>query len=381
MRIVYTTTFNAKNVHKWSGTPYYMARHLSQKKEVTALTYVGSLKRILPFGFKFKKKCKALLGLERDSAHFNTTAAYHYSLQAKKKLLSYNADVIISPLINPIAYLDCKQPIVLWTDAVYSSLVGFYPGFSRHSAKTIHQGNALMTAGLTRCQLAIFSSEWAAESAMTLYGISKDKIKVIPFGANIDSYPSLDEIRTIVQKRSHQKTIKLLFLGKDWERKGLETVLAVTKALHKAGYAVELIIAGCNPKLSLPPYVHLLGFISKQTPEGREQFQNLLKEAHFLFIPSKAEAYGIAFAEASAYALPSLTTYIGGISTVVKNHINGMTFALDATLTSYCDYITATFANHALYEDLCLSSYNEFKTRLNWPIATQKAIHLIKEII
>ena len=53
MKIAYATTFDAKDVHNWSGTPYYMSRHLEEAGH--ALSYLGSLKRELPFGFKFKQ--------------------------------------------------------------------------------------------------------------------------------------------------------------------------------------------------------------------------------------------------------------------------------------------------------------------------------------
>ena len=203
-----------------------------------------------------------------------------------------------------------------------------------------------MTAAcLSRCELAIFSSEWAANSAIQFYGASKDKVKVVPFGANIDSYPLATEIRDIISQRRGDK-IKLLFLAKSWERKGGDVVLAVAKALYEAGHPVELTIVGYTPKLdSIPPYVSCLGFISKHTAQGKERIQQLLKETHFLFVPSRAEAYGIVFCEANAFGVPCLTTYVGGIGTVIKDHINGMTFALDASVATYCNYIVDFIKN------------------------------------
>jgi glycosyltransferase involved in cell wall biosynthesis len=105
----------------------------------------------------------------------------------------------------------------------------------------------------------------------------------------------------------------------------------------------------------------------------------LLHDSHFLFVPSRAEAFGIVFCEANAYGLPCLTSYVGGISTIVKDNINGMTFALDAPVARYCDYILDLMRDYSRYEALALSSFNEYQTRLNWNSAVLHVKNLIQE--
>lgn len=376
MHIAYTTTFSATDVHNWSGTPYYMSRTL--QRHAATVDYLGNLRRQLPPFFKCKQFFSQFLSGQRESPRFNLHVAQQYSAQIAKQLINHPAQIVLSPQINPIAYLDCKQPIVLWTDALYGALVGFYEAFSTHSAATIRQGNLITAAALARCQLAIFSSDWAANSAIELYGTSRDKVKVVPFGANIEEHPSWEEIQVIVKNRAQDK-IKLLFLAKSWERKGGDIVLKVARALHTAGIPVELTIVGYEPRelKSAPDYVRSLGFISKQIPENREKLRRILAESHFLFVPSRAEAYGIVFCEANAYGVPCLTTGVGGIGTVVKDHINGMKFGLDAPISHYCDYITQFLHDRAAYETLAFSAYNEYVTRLNW----NSAVGAVKKLL
>ncbi len=377
MRIAFTTTFAARDIHNWSGTPYHMSQAFI--KEGEQVDYIGELKRQLPPFFKLKQTWNKYITNQRESPRFNVVAAKHYSAQVAAQLKKLSADVVISPLINPIAYLDCTQPIVLWTDAVYAALVGFYPAFAYHSAHTIAQGNAITAACLARCRLAIFSSDWAARSAAELYGINRDKIKVVPYGANLAAAPAIEEVKYNIQNRAPDK-IKLLFLAKSWERKGGDIALAVVKALHEAGHSVELTIVGYTPTWendAPPAYVNCLGFISKQTPEGKTKITHLLSQSHFLILPSRADACPMVFAEANAYGLPCLTSYVGGIATAVKDNVNGMTFALDAPVNLYCDYIVKTLQARAQYETLALSAQNEYATRLNW----QAAVSAVKNLI
>jgi len=378
MKIAYTTTFDAQDVNNWSGTPHHMARSLASDGDT--VRYIGNLKRKLPNGFKTKQFLKKLCG-QRESPRFNQFVAEHYSRQTAGALQTLDADVIISPRINPIAYLNCRQPIVLWTDALYASLVTFYPQFNNHSAATIKDGNAITQACLERCALAIFSSEWAARSALEIYGAREEKIKVVPFGANLLNSPGLSDIRQMLSTRPRNR-VRLLFIGKHWYRKGGDIVFNVAKALHNAGQNVELHFVGCHPpaETDIPPYIHCHGFISKRTPEGREKITRLLSESHFLFVPSRAEAFGIVFCEANAYGLPALSSYVGGISSVIRNNINGMTFSLEAHPTDYANYIMELMQDYPRYEALALSAHNEFVTRLNWQTATQTVRSLIQSV-
>jgi glycosyltransferase involved in cell wall biosynthesis len=379
MKMAFATTFDGRDVSKWSGTPFHMANAF--EREGMSVEYIGQLKRRLPPFFKIKQLWKQITCGQRDSPRFNIAVAKYYSEQVLQQLTSLNTDVILAPQINPVAYLESKKPLIVWTDALYSSLVAFYPGFSTHSADTIEQGNIIVRECLSRCQLALFSSDWAARTALEIYGTSKDKVKVVPFGANLKTRNTLSDIRTMLASRSRTK-VKLLFLGKHWDRKGGDIVFRVAKALHAAGQPVELHFVGCMPpkNTEIPSFIHCYGFISKRTPEGIMQITQLLRESHFLFVPSRAEAYGIVFCEANAYGLPCLTSFVGGISTIVKDNINGMTFALEAEPSLYCEYIMKLMQNYAEYEALALSSFNEFETRLNWEVSVKKVKELMKQL-
>jgi glycosyltransferase involved in cell wall biosynthesis len=379
MKIAYATTFDASDVHNWSGTPYHMAQGFIKNGD--DLEFIGSLRRKLPPLFKMKQTWQKIVTQQRESPRFNVTAAKNYSKQVASLLANSKADVILAPQVNPVAYLQAKQPTVLWTDAVYASLVAFYPAFAYHSAASINQGNEITRSCLTNCRLAIFSSDWAARAAIEFYGIDKHKVAVVAYGANIHSSPSHEEVIHYIQQRTHDK-IKLLFLAKSWERKGGDIAIAIAHALQAAGYPVELNIVGFHQPKDIPilPHINYLGFISKKTEEGKLKINSLLASSHFLLLPSRSDACPMVFAEANAFGLPCITTYIGGIATAVQDGINGMTFSLDAPISKYCEYIVSQTHHLDRYKELAHSSYNEYVTRLNWDVATKKVRDLIRQI-
>lgn len=377
MKLAFASTFDSRDVANWSGTPYYMSTAFQQSG--VEIEYIGNLTRKTQPFFKLKQTWKKIACDQRESPRFNIYTAKHYSAQAAELLKHSTADAIIAPQIHPLCYLNSKKPLVLWTDGLYASLIGFYPGFSSHSASSIEQGNIITRECLARCSLAIFSSDWAARTATEIYGVSYEKVKVVPFGANIQSHPTLTDVKAMLASRS-RTTVKLLFLGKHWERKGGDTVFKVAKALHAAGQSIELHFVGCYPPkgTEIPDYIHCHGFISKRTSEGVEKITRLLRESHFLFVPSQAEAYGIVFCEANSFGLPCLTSHVGGISTIVKDNLNGMTFALDAPVSEYCNFIMSLMQNYVRYKEMALNSFHEFETRLNWKVAVERVRGLIQ---
>jgi glycosyltransferase involved in cell wall biosynthesis len=123
-----------------------------------------------------------------------------------------------------------------------------------------------------------------------------------------------------------------------------------------------------------------LGYISNATQEGRNQLNKLLAESHFLIVPSRAETFGHIFCEASSFGLPSITTNVGGISTAIRNDLNGSTFSKNASVAEYCDYISNLFSNYSRYKALCLSSFYEYETRLNWNVAGRTVKQLLMDL-
>ncbi|HTI09303.1 MAG TPA: glycosyltransferase family 4 protein [Puia sp.] len=377
MKISYITTYNALDVHNWSGLGYNIAKTLADHH--AELEYIGDLQMRHEKVFKAKRSLYAALG-KRYLIERNLAVAKGYARQIEGRI-SPASDFVFCPGSLPIACLDTPKPKIFYTDATFAGMVGFYNNFSNLTAETIKKGNQLEQTALSSCALALYASDWAAETAIAHYEVDPKKVKVVPFGANIECNRSLDDIKNIVRQRS-RTTCNLLFLGVDWERKGGELAVQIMQALNKAGLPTQLHIAGIRslPFSELPEHVTDHGFISKSTPAGVAQLEKLMAESHFLVLPTKAEAYGLVFCEANSFGVPAIATNIGGVPTIVKEDVNGRLFPLSAPATDYAAYILSRYENYQLYEDLALSSFNEFQTRLNWTVAGKKIMELLKEL-
>jgi glycosyltransferase involved in cell wall biosynthesis len=385
MKLAYVTTFDARDLSisdNWAGTGYYIPESL--KKQSIPIQYIGSLKEqfALQIICKLKRHYHELFSNGSYLKTLEPLVLKNYANRVSQALSKIQADIVFSATATPIAYLECKQPIVFWADATFENLLNFYPQFTGLCQETIQHGHMMERLALQNCKLAIYSSEWAARSAIDYYQTDPSKVKVVPFGANIETNKSVKEIKDLIESRPSHKC-KLLFLGIDWFRKGGDIALEVAKKLNHLGLETELTVVGGQPVVDepLPDFVKLLGFISKSTDEGKEKIYQLIANSHFLILPSLADCTPIVFCEANSLGVPCLSRKVGGIPTTIKADLNGKLFDKDAEITEYCDYISRLFTNYSDYKNLAFSSLHEYQSRLNWSVAGQSVKKLLIEIV
>ena len=378
MRIAYVTTYDPKDVNKWSGTGRYAADAL--ERAGLEIQYIGPLEFQEPLEVKIRRLAHTRLLRQSYDPERHPAVAKNYARQIDQKLMQAQAECVLSLSSIPIAYCQAAQPIAFWTDATFAGLTALYPGYGNDSKETIRNGNALEQAALDRCALAIYTSDWAAQTALAHYNVDPRKLRVVPFGPNRPEGRNADEVEQSIQQRS-APPCRLLFLGVDWERKGGPLALEVAQNLVQRGLPTELHIAGCDPPLgSVPSHIVRHGFIDKKNPAGAAKIDALLSAAHFLLVPSRAECFGLVFLEASSVGTPSLAANVGGVSTAVRDGRNGQLFSLTAPASEYADYIMDLMADVEKYRRLARSSYAEYSENLTWKRAATEVRNLLASI-
>lgn len=379
MNIAFVTTYNAKSLVNWSGLGYHISKCLENSG--SQVRYIGELNQHTSPLNLLKKIYYSKILRQQYPLDRTIATAKAYSNKVADCISREHYDFVFSPGTIPIAYLDTDVPKIIYTDATFASMLGYYEGFGNLSAESIRQGNVLEKQALESCALAIFSSEWAAQSAINFYGIDPAKVKVVPFGANFETDYSEEEVMGFIHGRS-STTLKILFNGVDWKRKGGDLVLATVRELKRRGLPVELHIVGVRemPVDTMQDYIVYHGYLNKLLPAEDAELKNLYKSCHFLFLPSVAEAFGIVFSEASAYGMPSISKATGGITSAIINGKNGYTLDTQSDENDYASLISEIFTDYEKYIRLAESSYHEYQTRLNWVTAGEELINLMKGI-
>ncbi len=379
-RAAFVTLYDAQDVTKMSGTGYNISQ--SFLKAGLELDFVGSLDRqIRPMNIAQHAINRFVL---RKNDHPQRDPAFlkNYARQVEHQLRDLEVDVVFGSGGLPVSYIETDLPLVIWTDCTFANLLDYYAKYSNLSKRTIRDGHQADANLYQRCEQAIFASSWAAESAINDYGLAPEKANIVSRGANVPGGRTASDIQGLIDKRSTDKCI-LHFVGVDWQRKGGSIAADAAKELIARGIDAELRVVGVEPQFDgpIPDYVKTFGRISKASPEGMKQFTDLLGEAHFLIVPTQAEAYGIMYLEASAFGVPSLATKTGGVPSAVIDGVNGVLFDLDAPAEQYADAIEKLFTNTQSYNEMAMSAFKDHTHRTNWGVVARQAIDVLQKTI
>lgn len=360
---IYLARDDAFDVDAWSGTPHWLGRALSAAG--FNLEYISPLQGGFPFYYKLKSKLIRSVGWGY-APEGEWGFLRKYGRDATHRIQGSKARLILSCGKPQLVFLRTNLPIIFFDDASMPAITQTHPGHTNFFPPINRRLHEAERRVLDQCLYACYASDWAAEGALRAYGSAYEKkIKVIPFGANMEVPRDRADIDRMIALRPSSQC-NLLFAGRYWEAKGGPVALAAAAELHRRGLPVRLDVVGCLPPGTVPDYVRVHGFVSKKTAEGQAFLDQLFRESHFLIVPTRFEAYGLVFVEASSYGLPSLGTDIGGVATIIRNGANGQRFALSASGPQYADYVQNLLQNPAAYEALSRSSFQEYERRLNW---------------
>lgn len=378
MRIAFISLDSHLNVKTWSGTNYFMYQNIKLLNNETFA--IGGLKtkyKLLQYFIKIKNK---ILFNRKYEIFRNPIAFNGYANQIEKFISEIKPDVIISAGSIPISALKTNIPIYIWSDATFRNLSESYPWYSELSPKIQKILDKYEYSAFMNANKIFVSSTWAKDSLLNDYQISESKVVELAFGANLNYQPQKKEVLEKIEAKKLDK-LKFLFLAVEAERKGLDKVLKVLNLLKNKGIAVELNVVGCSPTIEkeYQSFTNVVGFISKSSNDGMQTIKNFLNDSTLLFVPSLFEAFGLVFAEASAHGLPSITSNVGGIPSVVYDGKNGYKFNLDEDISIIADKIIEITSNIDNYKELCRSSYTEYETRLNWKNSVEKLLQIIEQ--
>jgi glycosyltransferase involved in cell wall biosynthesis len=376
MRIALAAAYDPRDVSNWSGVPYFMVKGLEAAG--ATVDVVAPLPEHRPLVQLAKKVAYRAAG-KRHLSDREPGVLRHWAHQLERRLAGSPADVVVSPSSTPVTYLESDLPIVVWTDATFDALVGFYPEFSNLSASSIHNGRRQELAALDRVALAVYSSRWAAEGAREYYGVDDDRLAVVPYGASIEP-PSAADVSACVDSRSRD-ACRLVFIASDWFRKGGDVAVDAVGLVNEAGVPAEITIVGARPHRpgALPPHANYVGAFDKRS-RGSGELGELIGRAHFLLLPTRADCSPVVFAEASAWGTPSLAPDVGGVGEMVVDGVNGRLLEQASGPEKYASAILAAFEDPTAYRELALSSRREYERRLNWKTAGGEMVRLLEGV-
>jgi glycosyltransferase involved in cell wall biosynthesis len=371
LKVGFASIQDAASRTSWSGTPFNILQALHSNPYVE-VEMISPLKTDLRWRY-LPLKLLCVLSKRRYDWQREKGSLRYFAAQIEEVVRRRKVDVIFATSSIPVTDVDPAIPVVFWTDAVFHTLEGYYPG--NWAPRTSRICRAQEERALRRAAFSCYSSRWAAEMAEQF--TSAERVKVLPFGPNLHIEHGKDDVLAWIHERRRRRVngCNLLFVGMEWSRKGGPVAVEAARQLNEAGIPCTLRVVGPMPPQPLPPFVEAVGFLDKNRPADYERLVNLYRDTDIFILPSRAECFGIVIAEAAAYGIPALVADTGGLAETVNDGVTGFRVPPDDDGTLFAAKATAILAD---YETFACGSYADFKNRLNWDKSTGMLVELLK---
>ena len=294
--------------------------------------------------------------------------------------LHAQSDVIVSPNHFDISFYAGPLPVFFWTDATYSNMASMYPNYKGTSEKLKSFENLVQKRAVDKATGAMWASRYAMNAAISNYGADPDRQLVTGFGLNLPTSIQEDDLEEILGKRDH-RTIRLMFIGFDYKRKGLDTALRAVVELNNLGTPTSLDTIGGFHDVpeEARAYVTVHGPLNKLESHDLATFEKIQRSSHFLIFPTRADVYCMPAIEAMAAGCVPVVSNVGGIPEIVTDGETGIVLPLSAGPLDYAKNIKDAFDDRQRYLAMCRAGYASSRSNHRWDKIGEKAASFIKE--
>jgi glycosyltransferase involved in cell wall biosynthesis len=382
MKLLYTCADRADDPHHWSGTVSNCRQAL--KTAGVELAVFDRIPFECPRPLRLLHQLHKRFGRKTHYLQIEPAVLRRAARRIAERFSQGDCDAVFCPGTGvPVhAFLPASVPVFTYLDATKCSWIATYFGLGTLCARSRRHVSEVDRVSLFNNTLTLFSSDWAKSEAARDYGVPDDRMAVIPFGANLMEAPKRSDVEGWIAAR-RRDPLRLLFLGKEWNRKGGPEALALVLALRARGLAATLDIVGCVPALGAGDraLTRVHGFIDHSAPDGRKLFHTLLREAHIMLFLSRAEAYGIALCEAAAFGVPAYAANVGGIPTIVRDGVTGWLGGTPFSPEDAAATVDAVWRSPGQYRRMALAAQADYEARLNWRVAGRSLKHHIEDAL
>lgn len=372
MRFVVSTIGNPESASTYSGVPYNLfgtmdRQHLIVKRiDGFDIRKTDALRGYFDFYQSFKRRKPYRSSFWR----YRPRAIELLSMRIDEKLRGLDFDVFLQIGCGGFPSNDCTKvahiEIPLHTcinDPVFSRSYGF----DRVSKRTLRDALDGEKNFFKSCDIIWTNTEWTRKQ-LELAGAQSQKIFVFP--------PCVRSENIEFRERSFDFP-KLLFVGKDWERKGGPQVVQAFQEIKKKYPEATLDIVGCDPDLDHVDGVSVHGFLDKRNHQSVKLLDSIYDRVNVFLMPSSWESTGIVYFEAMQRSLPVVMIKGQGR----EDLFNGLAkISDDASPLALMDKVEELFLSRGDTIALVEHAYRAVNERFTYDVFVKKLQARIEEI-
>lgn len=229
------------------------------------------------------------------------------------------ADVLLFNHVNPLVMAGLARrgvPIVLNLDATPCLLTTFAKHYFGRGPRRPWVERLKFTVYrylYRRAARIVAYSEMVKRSLIDDYGVDESRVTVVANGIDVTMWQRAPSPPT--------DTVRVLFVGSEFERKGGRDLLEVAGSPAMSGVEFDVVTKSAVGETPTNVCVH------RGLNHTSEQLRDLYGEASIFVLPTYADFSPNVLCEAMAMSLPLVATDVGAINEMVVDGVNGFLIA------------------------------------------------------
>ena len=310
----------------------------------------------------------------RDYTKFPVSLLWRSSRQLDRAIRAFRPDVLFSLFPPPLALYRGEIPSIYRLDTSFLGWQSQYPEFGWLGLKlSVWQERRV----LERACRILTHSAWTRDVLLEDYRVPPGKIVVWPNPSGLPRDVVPPELSPATW---HPKEpLRLLFVGRNADRKGLDIAVEIARRLQREKLAVELTVCGVDGQDEAG--LRFVGFFRKSNLEQMRAYADLYRQAHLLLHPARFDPSPIVVSEAAALATPALTNACGGLETSVLNGKTGIVLPQGSGPDAYVEAIRALIDEPGRLTVLGAAARKRYELELNWDALGSRLGALVREVV
>jgi glycosyltransferase involved in cell wall biosynthesis len=216
-------------------------------------------------------------------------------------------------------------------------------------------------------------SEYLRRSFVEDFGLAPGRV------CNVGAGPNLDVSRIPAPPTApRQGDPTVLFVGKEFQRKGGRHLLEAFRAIRARLPSARLVIVGPTSPPASEPGVTWHGNLDKNQPDGWARLVAAYREADVLCLPSLFEPFGISILEAMLFGVPCVGTAEWAIPEMILDGTTGFTVPRGDT-AALTDRLLRILTDPALARRMGLAGRRRAEEHFSWPVVAARIVDRLEQ--
>jgi glycosyltransferase involved in cell wall biosynthesis len=207
-------------------------------------------------------------------------------------------------------------------------------------------------------------SHWLREHLINYTGIPAEKVHYVGAGINLD-------INKITNEKRYGN--KILFVGRDFYRKGGDLVVKAFLKLKEEMPEAELYVAGPKQKpIEICENSESIVFLGDISYDDLSRYFNM---CDIFCMPSRFEPFGLVYIEALVYGMPCIVNNDFAMKEVVQDGVNGYLLS-NENIDDLKEKMKLLLHNEAIKKNV-FENREQYIKEYSWDTVAERMVNII----